>query len=587
MLDLLIKNACIVDGSGAASMEGDVGIEGDRIVVVGDAPGTAHQIIDGAGLTLTPGFIDLHTHYDGQVSWDAFLTPSSQHGVTTVLMGNCGVGFAPARPDQHDFLIRLLEGVEDIPGTALHEGITWQWESFEQYLDTLESRAYAIDIGAQMPHAALRTYVMGARGADHTQIATAEECAQMAELTCSALTAGAMGFSTSRTANHKTADGKNIGTLSAGREELGTIAGALARAGRGVLQIVSDATVGSNSEMVTQELDLFRHLVEIAQRPMSFSVAQAGEAPEQWRTMLEFARQMSASGAIVKAQVAPRPIGVVMSFSTTVNPFMFTPTWQQQISGLSGSERYAKLCQPEVKQAILAEHGSASFNNVMSRSIAAALPRVFRFTDPVDYEPAAASSLAAEATASGRETGDYAYDCFLEDRGQRLFYLPFLNYAHGNLDDVHTMLEHPDTLYGLSDGGAHCGTICDASFPTTLIDFWRRGNRSGKRIPLELVVRNLTARNAEFIGWRDRGLIKPGYLADLNIIDLERTGLSPPRVIKDLPANGSRLLQSSGAYRYTIKSGRVSFRDGEPTGELAGRLVRGERSVPNRFQNGI
>ncbi len=432
MLDLLIKNARIIDGSGAPSTEGDVGIAGDRIVAVGDAPSTARRIIDGTGLTLTPGFIDLHTHYDGQVSWDALLTPSSQHGATTVLMGNCGVGFAPVRSDQHDFLIGLLEGVEDIPGTALHEGITWEWESFEQYLDALESRSYAIDIGAQVPHAALRTYVMGADGADHTKTPTAEECTRMAELTYSALTAGAMGFSTSRTNNHKTSDGQNIGTLTAGREELSAIARALARADSGVLQIVSDATFICHPEGVERELDLFRHLVGIAQRPLSFSVAQAGEAPEQWRTMLEFARQMSASGAIVKAQVAPRPIGVVTSFSTTVNPFMFTPTWQQQISRLSGAERYIKLCRPEVKQAILAEHGSTSWSDILSRAIASALPRIFRFTDPVDYEPPAATSLAAEAAAHGRETAEYAYDCFLEDRGQRLFYLPFLNYAHGN-----------------------------------------------------------------------------------------------------------------------------------------------------------
>ncbi len=402
----------------------------------------------------------------------------------------------------------------------------------------------------------------------------------MAELTHSALLAGAMGFSTSRTPNHKTSDGHHLGTLRAGRAELTAIAGALARAGRGVLQIVSEATGSADAALVGSELELFRHLVETAQRPLSMSIAQSSEAPEQWRTLLDFAQQMSAAGHVVKGQVAPRPVGVIMSFATTMNPFMYTPIWQRRLAPLAAAARYALLCQPEVKQAILDEHRDTPLSDPMQRSVAGTFAGIYRFQDAVDYEPRATDSLAAEAAANGRAVADYAYEALLEDQGRRMFYLPFLNYVQGNLDAVHAMLEHPHSVYGLSDGGAHCGTICDASFPTTLLGLWPRGNRSGKQIALETVVRNLSARQAEFIGWHDRGYIKPGYLADLNLIDLARTALPPPRIVHDLPAGGMRLLQGAEVYRYTIKRGRVSFENGIATGALPGRLLRGAQPRP-------
>ncbi len=579
MLDLLIRDARIVDGTGRAAFAGDVGVRDGRIVEVGRIAAPARRVIVAGGCLLTPGFVDIHTHYDGQVSWDSVLAPSSVNGVTSVAVGNCGVGFAPARPDKHDFLINLLEGVEDIPGTALAEGLTWDWESFPQYLDAIAKRSFTMDVGAHLPHAALRAYVMGERGADHKEIPTEAEVAEMALLTEQAMAAGALGFSTSRTYIHKSRNGRNIGTLTAPQSELTGIAAALGRAGTGVIQLISDAYLTADDDFARRELDLIAAMARIAGRPLSFTVQQTVEAPQRWRSIFERIGAMVAEGLAVKAQVAPRPIGLILSFAASVNPFMVSRTWKTLNQTMTLEERLRVLAQPEVKAAILAEHAGRTVTG-LNAGIIHGFDRMFRMSDPVDYEPEARNSLAAEAQRAGRPVSDYAYDVLLEQGGRQLIYQPLINYAEGNLDVAHAMLTAEHTLFGLSDGGAHCGTICDGSFPTTTLALWSRGNKSGKRVPLERLVHGYTQRNAAHVGWHDRGVIAPGYLADLNLIDLDRLSLSPPQIVQDLPAGGTRLLQTAHGYRHTIKNGAVTFDNGEWTGELPGRLLRGAQAAP-------
>jgi len=579
MLDLLIRNARIADGTGKPLFDGDVGIQGCKIVEVGKVSTAARRTIEAEGRLLTPGFVDIHTHYDGQVSWDSVLAPSSVNGVTSVAVGNCGVGFAPARPDKHEFLINLLEGVEDIPGTALSEGLTWDWESFPDYLDALDKRSFTVDVGAHLPHAALRAYVMGDRGADHTQEPTDAEVAEMARLTEQAMAAGALGFTTSRTHVHKARNGKNIGTLTAPQAELAGIAAAMNRSGKGVIQLISDAYLTADDDFATRELDLIAAMARIAGRPLSFTVQQTDDAPERWRLIFKRIEQMVESGLPVKAQVAPRPIGLILSFATSVNPFMVSRTWKNLTQTTKLEERLRLFAQPEIKAAILAEHGARTITGI-NAGIIHGFNRMFRMTDPVDYEPHESTSLQAEAKRLGKNVAEHAYDTLLEKGGRQMLYQTLINYTHGNLDDVHRMMTADNTLYGLSDGGAHCGTICDGSFPTTTLALWSRGNKSGRRVPVEALVHGYTQRNAAHVGWRDRGVIAPGYLADLNLIDLDTLSLSPPQIVQDLPAGGTRLLQTPHGYRYTIKNGAVSFENGEWTGELPGRLLRGARSAP-------
>ncbi|MGE0660103.1 MAG: amidohydrolase family protein [Reyranellaceae bacterium] len=579
MFDLLIRNASIADGTGRPRFQGDVGIVGDRIVEVGRLSGAARRTIEAEGRLLTPGFVDIHTHYDGQVSWDSVLAPSSINGVTSVAVGNCGVGFAPARPDKHDFLINLLEGVEDIPGTALAEGLTWDWESFPDYLDALDRRSFTLDVGAHLPHAALRAYVMGERGADHNEEPTEVEIAEMARITGEAMEAGALGFTTSRTHVHKARNGRNIGTLTAPQAELAGIAQALRQTGKGVIQLISDAYLTADDEFAGRELDLIGALAQIAGRPLSFTVQQTDDAPERWRFIFRRIAAMVADGLPVRAQVAPRPIGLILSFAATVNPFMVSRTWKNLAQTTRLDERLRLLAQPEIKAAILEEHARRTVGG-LNAGIVHGFNRMFRMTDPVDYEPQESASLQAEALAAGRKVTDYVYDVFLEKGGRQLIYQPLINYTHGNLDDCHEMLVADNTLFGLSDGGAHCGTICDGSFPTTTLALWSRGNKSGLSVPVERLVHGYTQRNAAHVGWHDRGVIAPGYLADLNVIDLDGLALSPPEIVQDLPAGGTRLLQTARGYRYTIKSGAVSFDNGEWTGELPGRLLRGARPAP-------
>ncbi|HVM99860.1 MAG TPA: amidohydrolase family protein [Caulobacteraceae bacterium] len=577
MHDLIIKDGLIVDGTGAPAFRGDVAVKDGRIVEVGEVSGAARRTIDAEGQVVTPGFVDIHTHYDGQVSWDSVLAPSSIHGVTSVAMGNCGVGFAPARPDKHDWLIRLLEGVEDIPGTALAEGLTWDWESFPDYLNALSRRRYTMDVAAHMPHAALRAYVMGERGADHTAAPTDAEIERMSALTEEALDAGAVGFSTSRTYVHRSRDGQNIGTLTASEAELKGIAGALKRAGRGVIQLISDAYLTADDDFAAAELRLIRGLAETTGRRLSFTVQQTDEAPDRWRGIFREIDAMVADGLDVRAQVAPRPVGAMLSFASTTNPFIVTPTYRE-INANGVESRLRHLADAQVRERILAEHGAVKLSG-FGALLTGGFERMFRMTDPVDYEPGPEASIAAEAARTNKTPAAHCYDVMMEEGGRRILYMPLINYARGNLDDVYGMMQEARILYGLSDGGAHCGTISDASFPTTTIALWSKGSKTGRRFPVETLVHGYTQRNARHVGWRDRGVVAPGYLADLNVIDLEHLTLSPPEITHDLPAGGTRLVQKAKGYRWTIKSGEVTFEGGEWTGAAPGGLIRGETAL--------
>lgn len=572
MFDILIRNATLVDGTGAGPRAADVAVRDGQIAAVGQVEGTARREIEAHGLLLTPGFVDIHTHYDGQASWDSMLAPSSFHGVTTIAMGNCGVGFAPARPGTHGWLISLLEGVEDIPGTALAEGLTWDWETFPDYLDALARRNFALDVAAHLPHAALRTYVMGERGASHLEHPTAAEIAEMAQLVEDAVTAGALGFSTSRTIVHRTSKGANLGTLKAGEPELLAMAAAMKRAGRGVIQLISDAYLDESDEFAEHELDLIEKIAATAERPVSFSLQQPDSAPDRYRRILQRVQQMVDAGLDVKCQVAPRPIGALQGLGATLNPFLFCQEWRR-IGQLPLAERLAELGKDTVRQTLLAQHAT-TFPEGFGGLIAHRFDRMFRMTDPVDYEPLAEHSLAAEAEKAGVTPAEYVLDVLREEDGRRLIYMPLINYVRGSLDDVYEMLASPNSLYGLSDGGAHCGTICDASFPVSTLAIWVKGNRNGHRLSLPELVHGLTQRNALHMGWTDRGVVAPGYRADLNLIDFHQLAVSPPRMVHDLPAGGGRLMQNPTGIELTICAGVVTFENGKATGELPGRLVR-------------
>lgn len=580
MYDLLIKNGTIVDGTGAARFRGDVAVAGDKIVAVGEVSGTARETIDADGCAVTPGFVDIHTHYDGQVSWDQVLAPSSINGVTSAAMGNCGVGFAPARADKHDWLIQLLEGVEDIPGTALAEGLTWDWESFPDYLDALSRREYTMDLGAHLPHAALRAFVMGDRGGDHMERPSEREVETMASLTVEAMDAGALGFSTSRTHAHRSRDGLNIGTLTAEDPELLGVAGALRQSSKGVIQLISDAYLTADDAFAAAELQLIRRLAQTSGRRVSFTVQQTDDAPDRWKSIYREVDQMVADGLPVSTQVAPRPIGAILSFASTTNPFVVTATYRRiAAQSVTVADRLRALADPAVRAAILEEHAAFHASEGFIAIITRGFTRMFRMTDPVDYEPDERHSLGAEAARAGIDPAAHVYETLMEEGGRRLLYMPLINYARGNLDDVHGMMAGPHALYGLSDGGAHCGTICDGSFPTTTVSLWANGSKSGLRTPLERLVHGYTQRNAAHVGWLDRGVLAPGYLADINVIALDELALAPPEIVQDLPAGGTRLLQQPRGYRWTVKSGVPTFERGQWTGRTPGRLLRGAQAL--------
>jgi N-acyl-D-aspartate/D-glutamate deacylase len=491
-------------------------------------------------------------------------------------MGNCGVGFAPARPERHDWLISLLEGVEDIPGTALAEGMTWGWETFPEYLDVLGSMARTVDVGAHVPHAALRTYVMGERGADHLEHPTEDEITTMAQLVEEALAAGAIGFATSRTEVHRTSGGANIGTLQAGEAELLAIAGAMARAGTGVTQLISDCYQTTDDEFAASELDLIEAMARTSGRPLSFTVQQAYQSPDRWRDLFGRIAGWRQAGLDVRGQVAPRPIGVLLGLEATANPFLFCAGYGE-VAALPLADRVAALRDPQRRQRILEEHAALvpSLPEGIARQLMAGWDVTFELDDPVDYDIDASKSLGAEARRRGVEPVGLVYDALLQRDGRQLLYLPLFNFAHGDFDDLHEMITSPLALFGLSDAGAHCGAICDASSTTSYLTVWARDRAEDQRLPVEQVVHQITRATATHVGWKDRGLLAPGHVADVNVIDLAALGCAPPRIVHDLPAGGRRLVQDATGYRWTVKSGVPTFEDGIPTGELPGRLLRG------------
>jgi N-acyl-D-aspartate/D-glutamate deacylase len=559
----VIRGGTIYDGRGGDPYEADIEIIGDRIASIGAVRGAADEEIDARGHIVTPGFVDIHTHYDGQVTWSSRVLPSSSHGVTTVLMGNCGVGFAPCKPDQRDMLIRLMEGVEDIPGVVLNEGLTWNWQSFPEYLGELAGRQFDLDVAAQVPHAALRIFVRGERGANR-EPATAEDRKEMARLAAEGVLAGALGFSTTRTIAHRTLDGQPAPTLDAAEEELIEIAVAIGRTGRGVLQVITD-NPGRDSEF-----EMLKRLTRAAGRPMSLSLGQSDRSPNKWRRVLELIDRAVQEGLNIKAQVCGRAVGLLYGLELSQNPFCTHPSWAA-IAGLPLPEKVRALQNSELRRKLLSEQPT----DALQRERLYGFDKMFAMGDPPDYEPAPETSIAARAAAMGRDAADLAYDLLLEREGRAILYRPILNYSEGTLDVCREMLAHKSTLVGLGDGGAHCSIICDASLPTFMLTHWTRDRRRGEKLPLASVIRAQTHDTAQAVGLSDRGVIAPGYKADLNVIDYDRLQLHIPEAVYDLPSGGRRLIQRCEGYRATIVSGVVTVRDDEPTGALPGRLVRG------------
>jgi N-acyl-D-aspartate/D-glutamate deacylase len=562
--DLVVRNGWVIDGSGGEPFRGDVAVVGGVIAEVGAVTARGREEIDASGLLVTPGFVDIHTHYDGQVTWDARVTPSSLHGVTTAVMGNCGVGFAPVQTAHHDMLIELMEGVEDIPGAALHEGLPWSWSSFPEYLDAIERMPHDIDVCAQVPHGALRVYVMGERGA-RREAATDGEIAEMSRLVEHALAAGALGFTSSRTVQHRTSTGEPTPTLTAAEAELRGIAAGLRRAGAGVIEMISDF------DDLDGEFDLFCRMVEDAGRPMTISLAQRDSAPDNWKVLLARIEGAAARGLPMKGQVAVRPIGVLLGLECSLHPFVACPSYRA-IAKLALADRVREMRDPELRRRILGETAQSSNSTV--RYIARSYQKLYRLGDPPDYEPDPESSALAQARRAGRSPGELAYDWLLEADGREILYFPLHNYAEHSLDAVRAMMTHKDTVSGLGDGGAHVGTICDASFPTHALTHWGRDRATG-RFELPWLIKRQTSETAAAVGLLDRGLVRPGMKADLNVIDFARLRMRRPYIVYDLPANGRRLMQKADGYVATVVSGVVTYRDGEPTGALPGKLVRG------------
>ncbi|HZU73535.1 MAG TPA: amidohydrolase family protein [Acidimicrobiales bacterium] len=570
-LDLVIRGGTVIDGTGAPRRSADVGVKDGVVVEVGRLTGSADRVVDADGALVTPGFVDIHTHYDGQATWDNRMLPSAWHGVTTVVMGNCGVGFAPVRPSDQDQLIELMEGVEDIPGAALHEGLSWEWQSFAEYLDAVGRLPKDVDLAAQVPHGALRLHVMGERGANR-EPATEADIADMALLARQAVEAGALGFTTSRTLNHRTSRGEKTPTLTAATEELVGIAEGLGAAGTGVLQVVSDFIDAD------VEFDRLRQMVVASGRPLSVSLAQSPVAPEQYRAILERISAARAEGLPMTAQVAARAVGLLLGLQCTLHPFMANPVYLE-VADRPLDERVRAMSDPDFKARVLTAASDDRARRILGGRLIGRFEMMYELGDPPDYEPDPSTNVAARAQAQGRSPEDLAYDLLLADGGRALLYLPSLNYAEGNLDPVGEMLRHPWTVPGLSDGGAHVGTISDGSFPTTLLSLWGRDRQRG-RIELEFAIQRHCRDTARAVGLLDRGVLAPGYRADINVIDFDRLRLRRPQMHFDLPAGGKRLLQRAEGYRHTFVAGQETYRDGEPTEALPGRLVRGARPAP-------
>ncbi len=569
MRDLIIRNGAIVDGTGVAPFKGDIAVTGGKIVEVGVVTGSAHREIDAEGMLVTPGWVDIHTHYDGQATWDHLLAPSSWHGVTTAIMGNCGVGFAPVRPTDHQFLIELMEGVEDIPGAALTEGIDWKWEHFPEYLDALESKKRAIDVGVHVPHAPVRAYVLGDRcNTDYTP--SAAEIAEMAALVREGVEAGALGFSTSRTLLHKDKAGVHMPGTFAGSDEMLAMGLAMKGLKHGVFEMVSDH-LGEDDEW-----RWVKGFVKETGLPVTLVATSAGAY--EGDKMFNIAEESRREGMDIRPQIAGRPTGILQGLQSNFHVFIAHPTYQRDIAPLSLAEKVAFMGRPEVRATLLSEQ-SGIRNPVLGRDVNDLLSRVFPLGERPDYEPDREQSVAGLAEAAGVTPLEMMYDLLIRDDGKELFYQPLGGYFTYNFDFFRKNMQHPNVLFGLSDGGAHCGVIADAGMPTFILTHWGRDRVKGDQFPLEFLVRKLSSDTARAYGLNDRGELRVGMLADINVIDFDRLRLFRPEAVHDLPAGGKRLVQRVEGYRYTIKSGEVTFDDGVFTGALPGSLVRGGREA--------
>ena len=576
MFELKITGGTIVDGTGRAAFVGDVAIEGGVIVAVGEhVDGDAAEVIDATGCIVAPGFVDIHTHYDGQATWDSVLDPSASHGVTTVVLGNCGVGFAPVRPGGEARLVEMMEGVEDIPGTALHEGIQWSWETFPEYLDALDARNYSVDVAAFLPHAPLRVYVMGERG-ERNEDATSDDIAEMARHVREAIAAGAVGFSSSRSLNHKDLDGEYVPGTFAAADELIGLARAVVDGGGGLFEVVPQGETEGDADLVLGEVELMGQVAEATGVPLSFLLVQSRLDPDLWRRQLELVEKLRENGVVLTPQVAARPGGMLVG-AASYHALMRRPTYRRLEDSLSLDELLVELRRPEVKAAILAESDLPPDPHRQYEMFPDNAPHlwgnVFVLGDPPDYEPTPDRSIAGIAAATGRDPYDVFYDHLAAGE---LLLGAFTNYTQGNEDHLAEMITHPDTVIGLSDGGAHVKMICDASAPTYLLTHWVRDRSRGARLPIETVIAKQSAGTAAVVGLDDRGTIVVGKKADLNVIDLDRLALHPPRSVDDLPAGGRRILQDATGYVATVVSGVVTRRNDRDTGARPGRLVRAQ-----------
>ncbi len=575
MHDLVIRNARIIDGTGAPERNGDLAIDAGRITHVGAKAGAGRREIHADGALLTPGFVDIHTHFDGQLTWDPYLSPTSGHGVTTVVVGNCGVGFAPARPDSHAWLIDLMEGVEDIPGAALAEGIQWEWETFPQYLDAISRRHYALDIGTQVPHGPLRAYVMGPRGTANEE-ATPEDIRQMAQLTLEGLRAGALGFSTSRVLIHKSKSGELVPGTFASRDELFGIGHAIRGAGHGLFQMTSI------HEQLASEYAWIEDLARETGCTVQFNLQQADAAPGQWQEVLAMVEDAQVRGLHIYAGMAGRPAGMLYSWQSSLHPFYGYPSFDAIVK-LPWAEKMRQLTAPGFRERLLGEtpRDLGPMGNFVTRS----WHKLFLLGDPPEYEPDPSHSVAAIAARSGRPPAEVAFDLMMGPgaggvAGTALLYFPIFNYANGQMDHLMRLMQSQATVLSLGDGGAHCGFICDASLPTFMLTHWARDRSRGARLPLEFIVRRQTRDTARLYGLQDRGVLAPGYKADLNLIDFQGLRLEAPHFVNDLPAQGRRLVQAAHGYRATIVNGVPVMLDGQPTGDLPGGLIRGPQAAP-------
>ncbi len=582
MHDLVIRGGKIADGSGKQASTGDIAVSDGKITEVGRVAGEARREIDADGRLVTPGFVDIHTHYDAQATWDPHLLPSGWHGVTTAVVGNCGVGFAPAKRDQHQMLIELMEGVEDIPGAALSEGIKWDWETFPEYLNALERTPLAVDLGTHVPHGSVRTYVMGERGA-RNEPATAQDIAAMAAIVKEGIQAGALGFSTSRTMGHTALNGEPVPGTFAAEDELFGIGRTLGELGQGVFELAGAGAAGDlagdDIDSALKEIEWMQRLSAEIDRPISFAMLQFDSAPNQWRELVEICEKSQADGANILAQFAPRPFGILTGHQTEANQFLGRPAYLE-IKDLPLPERVRRMKDPAVRERILGPErdSSAGFGSMLDNPDM--LKKIFPLGDPPDYEPAPEQSIWAIAEREGKPADEILYDFMLRDEGKELLLLTFFNYSDGNLDLMHELLNNERAVLSLGDGGAHCGVICDASLQTFMLTHWARDRSRGPKLTVEHAVKAMTMDTAAVYGLLDRGVIAPGYKADFNVIDFENLSLRRPEMAFDLPGGARRLIQKSTGYDATIVGGEIVMQNGEGTDARPGRLLRGARPAP-------